>query len=224
MLLKRAAALEIEWRHLVQEGNTCTRCDSTGETLRRVLQSLSAELGREGVAVTFCETPLGPETLAQSNLILLNGKPMEDWLGAQVTETHCQSCCELVGEEVNCRAVEVNGTVYEAIPEALIRDAAHAALKMESKAMKNIKVLGTGCANCNATMKLIEETAKAKGVEIQLEKVEDMAAILGYGVMSTPGVVIDGKVVHSGGVPSKSAVEGWLGGAESCCGCCGGKG
>ena len=87
--------------------------------------------------------------------------------------------------------------------------------------MKEIKVLGTGCANCNATMKLIEETAKAKGVEIQLEKVEDMAAILGYGVMSTPGVVIDGKVVHAGGVPAKSAVEGWLGGAESCCGCCG---
>ncbi|MHB9103192.1 MAG: thioredoxin family protein [Sulfuricella sp.] len=87
--------------------------------------------------------------------------------------------------------------------------------------MKNIKVLGTGCANCNATMKLIEETAKAKGVEIQLEKVEDMAAILGYGVMSTPGVVIDGKVVHAGGMPGKGVVEGWLDSAESCCGCCG---
>ncbi len=221
VLLKRPATLEIEWRHLVQQGNTCERCDSTGETLRQVLQGLSAELGREGVVVTFRETPLGPEALTQSNLLLFNGKPLEDWLGAQVTETHCQSCCELVGEEVNCRAVEVNGTVYEAIPEALIREAAHAALKMESKSMKNIKVLGTGCANCNATMKLIEETAKAKGVEIRLEKVEDMAAILGYGVMSTPGVVIDGKVVHAGGVPGKGAVEGWLGSAESCCGCCG---
>jgi small redox-active disulfide protein 2 len=87
--------------------------------------------------------------------------------------------------------------------------------------MKNIKVLGTGCANCKTTMKLIEEIAQAKGVEIQLEKVEDMAAILGYGVMSTPGVVIDSKVVHAGGVPSKAKIEEWLGGAESCCGCCG---
>ena len=87
--------------------------------------------------------------------------------------------------------------------------------------MKSIKVLGTGCANCKTTLKLIEEAALAKGVEVKLEKVEDMAAILGYGVMSTPGVVIDGKVVHAGGVPSKSAVEGWLGSAESCCGCCG---
>ncbi|MHB1592463.1 MAG: thioredoxin family protein [Sulfuricella sp.] len=76
--------------------------------------------------------------------------------------------------------------------------------------MKNIKVLGTGCANCNATMKLIEETARARCIDIQLEKVEDMAAILGYGVMSTPGVVIDGKVVHAGGVPSKAKVEEWL--------------
>jgi len=52
--------------------------------------------------------------------------------------------------------------------------------------MKSIKVLGTGCANCKATLKLIEEAALAKGVEVKLEKVEDMAAILGYGVMSTP--------------------------------------
>lgn len=87
--------------------------------------------------------------------------------------------------------------------------------------MKAIKVLGSGCANCKTTLKLIEEVAQARGVAVKLEKVEDMAAILGYGVMSTPGVVIDGKLVHAGGVPGKSAVEGWLGSAESCCGCCG---
>jgi small redox-active disulfide protein 2 len=76
--------------------------------------------------------------------------------------------------------------------------------------MKNIKVLGTGCANCKATLKLIEDVAKAQGVEIELEKVEDMAAIVGYGVLSTPGVVIDGKVVHSGGLPNRDKVLGWL--------------
>ena len=76
--------------------------------------------------------------------------------------------------------------------------------------MKNIKVLGTGCANCRNTIALVEAVAKEKGVEITLEKVEDLAAIMGYGVMSTPGVVIDGTVVHAGGVPSRSKVEGWL--------------
>jgi len=44
---------------------------------------------------------------------------------------------------------------------------------------------------------------------------------LGFGVMSTPGVVIDGKVVHAGGVPSKAKIDEWLGSTESCCGCCG---
>lgn len=79
--------------------------------------------------------------------------------------------------------------------------------------MTNIKVLGTGCANCKTTLKLIEQAAKAKGSEIELEKVEDLAAIMGYGVMSTPGVVVDGKVVHTGGIPSKEAVDSWLDGA-----------
>ncbi|MHB1216493.1 MAG: thioredoxin family protein [Thiobacillus sp.] len=76
--------------------------------------------------------------------------------------------------------------------------------------MKNIKVLGSGCANCKTTLKLIEEVAQARGVAINLEKVDDMATILGYGVMSTPGVVIDGKVVHAGGVPDRRKVESWL--------------
>ena len=76
--------------------------------------------------------------------------------------------------------------------------------------MKNIKVLGTGCANCKNTLKLIEDVAKAKGVEIQLEKVEDLKQIMTSGVMSTPGVVIDDKVVHAGGVPSRAKVEGWF--------------
>lgn len=81
----------------------------------------------------------------------------------------------------------------------------------EEMGMKEIKVLGGGCANCETTAKLIQEAAAAKGVKISLEKVTDMAAIMGYGVMSTPGVVIDGQVVHAGGIPAKSSIEGWLG-------------
>jgi small redox-active disulfide protein 2 len=81
--------------------------------------------------------------------------------------------------------------------------------------MKDIKVLGSGCANCKTTLKLIEEVAQARGVAVNLEKVEDMAAILGYGVMSTPGVVIDGKVVHAGGVPSRDKIADWLAGSDA---------
>jgi small redox-active disulfide protein 2 len=89
----------------------------------------------------------------------------------------------------------------------------HIRHRTEVNAMKNIKVLGTGCTNCKTTLKLIEDMAAAKGVAVQLEKVEEIKDIMGYGVMSTPGVVIDGKVVHAGGVPSRDKIEQWLAGA-----------
>lgn len=83
-------------------------------------------------------------------------------------------------------------------------------MKPETDNTMDIKILGSGCAKCKMTAALIDEIAKTKGVPIKLEKVEDMREIVGYGVMSTPGVVIDGKVVHAGGVPSREKVEQWL--------------
>jgi small redox-active disulfide protein 2 len=74
----------------------------------------------------------------------------------------------------------------------------------------DIKVLGTGCSNCKATVKLVEEIAKEKGAAITLEKVEDIKDIMTYNIMSTPGVVVDGKVVHTGGIPSRDKVEQWF--------------
>jgi small redox-active disulfide protein 2 len=97
--------------------------------------------------------------------------------------------------------------------------------------MKAVKVLGTGCANCRATVQRIEDVAKDLGVPITMEKVEAIQDIMAFGILATPGVVVDGKVVHSGGVPSREKIAGWLGaGAElagagapvtSCCGCSG---
>ena len=74
----------------------------------------------------------------------------------------------------------------------------------------DIKVLGTGCANCKSTIALIDELAKAKGVAVTLTKVEELRDIMAYGVMSTPGVVINGKVVHAGGVPSRDKIAQWF--------------
>jgi len=84
--------------------------------------------------------------------------------------------------------------------------------------MKQIKVLGSGCKNCLNTAALIEKKAAELGVKVEVVKVEDMGDIMGYGVMSTPGVVIDEKVVHAGGMPSKDQVAGWL--KEEDGGCC----
>lgn len=74
----------------------------------------------------------------------------------------------------------------------------------------DIKVLGTGCTNCKNTIALIEQVAQAKGVNVMLSKVEALREIMGYGVMSTPAVVINGQVVHAGGVPSRDTIEQWL--------------
>lgn len=76
--------------------------------------------------------------------------------------------------------------------------------------MKHVKVLGAGCANCRNTVRLLETVSRDLGIDMRLEKVEDMKDIMSYGIMSTPGVVIDGRVVHAGGVPSRQKVEGWF--------------
>ena len=77
--------------------------------------------------------------------------------------------------------------------------------------MKDVKVLGSGCANCRATVQRVEEVARQHNVAIRLEKVEDMQAIVAYGVMATPAVVVDGKVVHAGGLPAREPIAAWLG-------------
>jgi small redox-active disulfide protein 2 len=78
--------------------------------------------------------------------------------------------------------------------------------------MKHFKVLGSGCRNCETTASLIKNAAEQAGVEIELEKVTDIAQIMSYGVMSTPGVVLDGKVVHAGGLPDQDIVRQWISG------------
>ncbi|PIE15031.1 MAG: thioredoxin family protein [Rhodobacterales bacterium] len=76
--------------------------------------------------------------------------------------------------------------------------------------MQTFKVLGSGCKKCNVTAEMIQQKADALGLSVKVEKVTDMAEIMGYGVMSTPGVVLNETVVHSGSVPSAKQVEGWL--------------
>lgn len=76
--------------------------------------------------------------------------------------------------------------------------------------MKNIKVLGSGCRNCETTARIIQSAAEQAGTEIELDKVTDMAEIMAFGVMSTPAVVVDGTVVHAGGIPGPDDVRSWV--------------
>ena len=70
-----------------------------------------------------------------------------------------------------------------------------------------IKILGSGCANCVNLERVTREALAALGVEATVEKVTDFPTIVGYGVMSTPGLVVDEKVVLCGRVPTAAQVR-----------------
>lgn len=71
-------------------------------------------------------------------------------------------------------------------------------------------MLGTGCVNGKTTYGLSKKTAVIRDVTVKLEKVEDWQGIMSHGVMSTPGVVTDGKVAPAGNIPSCGKIEGGL--------------
>ncbi|MGJ4955437.1 thioredoxin family protein [Bradyrhizobium sp. HKCCYLRH2015] len=76
--------------------------------------------------------------------------------------------------------------------------------------MKNVKILGSGCKRCVQTAAMASSEASKLGIEIELEKITDFADIARFGIASTPGVVIDGKVVHAGGLPKPEDMAKWL--------------
>jgi small redox-active disulfide protein 2 len=76
--------------------------------------------------------------------------------------------------------------------------------------MKDVKVLGPGCKRCLTTAAMVQSAAEKLGVPVKIEKVTDYAAIAGYGIAATPGIVIDGKVVHAGGLPKPEDLAQWL--------------
>jgi small redox-active disulfide protein 2 len=76
--------------------------------------------------------------------------------------------------------------------------------------MKDVKVLGPGCKRCETAAHMVRDEAAKLGVDVTVEKVTDYAAIAGYGIASTPGIVVDGKVVHAGGLPKVEDLSRWL--------------
>jgi small redox-active disulfide protein 2 len=69
-----------------------------------------------------------------------------------------------------------------------------------------IKILGTGCPKCKKLEKLVIDTVAENNIEANISKEEDIMKIMEYGVLNTPGIVIDGKVAMSGRLPSKSEI------------------
>jgi len=73
-----------------------------------------------------------------------------------------------------------------------------------------VKVLGPGCARCKRVEQLTREAAAEAGVQANIVHVYDMSAILAYPIVSTPGLVINEKLVSSGRIPQKDEIVAWL--------------
>jgi small redox-active disulfide protein 2 len=81
--------------------------------------------------------------------------------------------------------------------------------------MTTVKILGPGCANCRKLEAVAREAASSAGIDAEFTKVTDIDAILAYDVLSTPGLVINDKVVSSGRIPSQNEIRQWLSTSEA---------
>ena len=73
-----------------------------------------------------------------------------------------------------------------------------------------IEVLGTGCAKCKSLMAEAQKAVAASRLPVELSKVEDIEAIMGYGVMQTPALVVDGKIKSMGRIPLAAEIATWI--------------
>jgi small redox-active disulfide protein 2 len=76
--------------------------------------------------------------------------------------------------------------------------------------MLDIIILGTGCANCIKLENFVKEVVSESNLSANIKKVTDRNKFMDYGVMITPGLVVNGKVLSSGKIPTKSTLEHWL--------------
>jgi len=76
--------------------------------------------------------------------------------------------------------------------------------------MLNIKILGSGCANCKRLEASARKVVADLGLEAEIEKVTEMSEIMKWPILSTPGLVVNGSVVSSGRIPSEAEIAGWL--------------
>lgn len=146
--------LIIEWQRLLDEHNkTCPRCGSTEQEVEKATDSLNRELKPFEINVNLVKKVIKPETfmkdVLQSNKILIAGKTLEEWLGA---ETGQSPCCEVCGD-AECRTVEYADQTHETIPVDLIVKAGliaaehvfHIKLPQPGKRKTAIKILSKKC-------------------------------------------------------------------------------
>ncbi|MFH1285154.1 MAG: DUF2703 domain-containing protein [Candidatus Micrarchaeota archaeon] len=119
--------LKIKWQRLMDEGKTCPRCGSTEKELKKAVSALNKSLSSRGIKVILEKSELSVSEFKknplQSNRILVNNVPLEEWVKGKTGES---PCCDVCGSS-KCRTVEVKGKAYETISAKLVIEAGLAA-------------------------------------------------------------------------------------------------
>ena len=105
---------------LEETGQTCPRCGSTGSEVEKAVHTLDQSLAPLGIEVVLQKETITPADFAndvlQSNMIWIEGKPLEEWLKGRVGQS---TCCDVCGD-AQCRTIELDKQTYEVIPAILI--------------------------------------------------------------------------------------------------------
>lgn len=109
------------------DGATCDRCGDTREATRAAVADAGGLLSPMGISIDLTERELDAASLGDSNRVLVNGLPAEEWLGGSAALSDCPSCADLIGADACCREIEVGGVRSEAVTREVVLDAIMAA-------------------------------------------------------------------------------------------------
>ncbi len=125
--------LAIEWRHCEVGWDSCERCSATWEALTSLVGDLARTLGHKGVSLRYEETFIPPDRLDEANMVLFNGRPIEEVLpDIHVTESECEVGCGPQEGIIMARKLVRNGEEYEALPKDLLLEASVESLRTGS--------------------------------------------------------------------------------------------
>ncbi|TSK07877.1 MAG: DUF2703 domain-containing protein [Geobacter sp.] len=136
--------LKFKWQRLVYEGQTCPRCGLTEVEVEKAIATLNESLNPLGIDVVLEKSELSVDLFKkdtlQSNMIWINDRPLEEWIGGMTGKSQC---CDVCGPN-DCRTVSVGGEVYEVIPSELL---------LKAGLLAASQLVGTEAATCNTDPK-----------------------------------------------------------------------
>jgi hypothetical protein len=155
--------MPIVWKRLVKGGETCTRCGNTGRELDAVVAKLTASLRPLGIEPVLRTQEIDEEAFkanpSESNRVWIAGKPIEEWLEANVGMSRCCSVCG----DSDCRTLEVGGRTYETIPEEqFIKVGLMAGSQMMTLGSSRDKVATSCCSSTSAAAPCAPTPERAK--------------------------------------------------------------